>query len=429
MHDAYKRSHGDPFYVDIPENRYCVVSSAAQMKEIDAAPQSTLSLLGAAKDLLQPHYTMKGFDWMVDKQGSERQTLIKPLRTDLTRHLPEMPPDIRLTMSLFLDMQYTSLRDTNGLATTPIFPLVSKAIPQSNAFTFFEEELSRNPEFIDAGIAMVEHTLIISDVMRLLPRIVSDSAGKFLASRLNSGNIVYNNLEPLVSRRFEERDRAKQGQKVPVHRKDCVQWIMDNSPKTKPWTIERVVHEIVALWYGSIHITSVSACFALFDLCNHPEYIDPLRKESGGNAFPLMDSFIKESTRLSPTECMSIRRKALKPFHFADGTKVETGQWFHGFRYIQPDVLGKSLNERFQVPEGQEPSRFTDVSGVPFWGAGKITCGGRFYTSAAMKIVLGLFIQKWDMQLTEPGIKQKLVWRSWIYPNAKARAVLRPVEG
>lgn len=53
--------------------------------------------------------------------------------------------------------------------------------------------------------------------------------------------------------------------------------------------------------------------FALFDLCLHPEYLAPLRKEiedttwkkfeeSGGQLFPLMDSFIKESARLNPVE-------------------------------------------------------------------------------------------------------------------------------
>lgn len=57
-----------------------------------------------------------------------------------------------------------------------------------------------------------------------------------------------------------------------------------------------------------------SACIALFDLCHHQEYAEPLRKEiestgwkafdkSGGRLFPLMDSFIKESARLNPVEC------------------------------------------------------------------------------------------------------------------------------
>lgn len=51
--------------------------------------------------------------------------------------------------------------------------------------------------------------------------------------------------------------------------------------------------------------------FAIHDLCLHPEYMDPLRKEANvhykefertGQGLPLLDSFIKESARLTPVE-------------------------------------------------------------------------------------------------------------------------------
>ncbi|KAI0112996.1 putative cytochrome P450 [Daldinia grandis] len=462
MHAAYKESQGAPFHIDVPENRYWVVSSRDHIKEMDAAPQSVLSLLGAAKDLLQPKYTMKDFNWMEGKQGTEGATLIKTLRNDLTGHLPEVLPEIRLLISALIDQHLESSPPVNGTKSFTIFPLVCRAIAHSNALIFFGKELSQNTEFIKAGISMVEHTLILSDVVRLLPETVADPVGKFLASWLNSGDMVYNTLEPMVAQRFEERDRGKQGYDIPEH-KDCVQWIMDNSPKTKPWTVQRVVHELVALWYGSVHITSVSACLTLFDLCNYEEYAQPLRNEikntgwecfdkSGGRLFPLMDSFIKESVRLNPVECMSTRRKALKPFHFKDGTKVEAGQWvcsplaamnldpkyyacpdeFHGFRFVQPDILEKSLSEipphNFKIPKGQKPSQFTDMSDSPMWGAGKMICGGRFYASSVIKTLLGLFLTKWDMQLEKPNAKQYFAWRSWTYPYANVKGIVRTIS-
>lgn len=52
--------------------------------------------------------------------------------------------------------------------------------------------------------------------------------------------------------------------------------------------------------------------FAIQDLCLHPEYIEPLREECQSAAYadfertarglPLLDSFIKESARLTPVE-------------------------------------------------------------------------------------------------------------------------------
>ncbi|OTA95818.1 hypothetical protein M434DRAFT_20050 [Hypoxylon sp. CO27-5] len=457
------QSQGAPFYMDVPENRYWVVSSPSQIKEIDAAPQSVLSLLGAAKDLLQPKFTMRDFDWMEDKQKIEGLTLIKTLRNDLTRHLPELLPEVRQYMSALFDQHYEDLPLRNGspgVKVSTIFPLVSRAIAQSNALIFFGKELALKPEFIKAGISMVEDTLIISDVVRLLPTSIADTVGKFLAGRLNSGNTVYDALEPLVAQRFEERNHTKLGNKVPEHR-DCIQWIMDNAPHAQPWTVQRVVHELIALWYGSVHITSVTACFAILDVCNHAEYAQPLRDEirntgwqafdrSGGKLFPLMDSFIKESARLKPVELVSIRRKALKPFSFADGTTVQPGQWvcaplasmnldpnnharpdeFHGFRFVHASDLTQSLSKTrphgFQVPEGQRPSEFIDLSGIPLWGTGKLSCAGRYYASAVIKTTVALFLTKWDMQLEAPNARQHFTWRSWIYPYAGTKAILRP---
>lgn len=93
---------------------------------------------------------------------------------------------------------------------------------------------------------------------------------------------------------------------------DCIQWIIDTSPKKNPWTATRVIHELMALWFGSVHAIGTTTTFAIQDLCLHPEYVEPLRTEIEGPAYtifestaqglPLMDSFIKESARLTPLE-------------------------------------------------------------------------------------------------------------------------------
>lgn len=56
--------------------------------------------------------------------------------------------------------------------------------------------------------------------------------------------------------------------------------------------------------------------YALYDLCQHKEYLEPLRAEMQSVEFeklsrtsqgmPLLDSFIKESTRLSPMEASEL---------------------------------------------------------------------------------------------------------------------------
>lgn len=86
---------------------------------------------------------------------------------------------------------------------------------------------------------------------------------------------------------------------------------METSPKNAPWTPQRVVHELMAIWFGSVHAVSTTVTFAIHDLCLHPEYVAPLRAECQaqyadferkGTGLPLLDSFIKESARLTPVE-------------------------------------------------------------------------------------------------------------------------------
>jgi hypothetical protein len=154
-------------------------------------------------------------------------------------------------------------------------------------------------------------------------------------------------------------------------------------------------------------------------MCKHTSCIEPLRaehtqyeletaqlavgeKHKALTKLPLIDSFLKESARLHPfstSQCPSIRsmeivlphlrislvgvrRKAVTPYTFLDGTHVPAGNWvcvplksiqrdpdhyrdaemFDGFRFV-------SSNSGTERPSR---STFTDTDfSFPFWGMGK----------------------------------------------------------
>ena len=124
-----------------------------------------------------------------------------------------------------------------------------------------------------------------------------------------------------------------------------MQWIIDSSPQNDAWTSERVIQETLALWFGSVHqlamvcrslsfrqysvialITkSQSFTYALYDLCEHPEYITPLREELEKATLadyslwhtehmPRLDSFLKESARLNPSDASKSTSARVQPF-------------------------------------------------------------------------------------------------------------------
>lgn len=93
IQDAYNNANGKPFELSAPDNRYVFVSDPKQIRELDNAPDTVLSLQAASKQMLQPVYTMHGFNWF-DRRGTEGVGFIRALRTLLTQNLPQILPDL-----------------------------------------------------------------------------------------------------------------------------------------------------------------------------------------------------------------------------------------------------------------------------------------------------------------------------------------------
>ncbi|KAI0581515.1 hypothetical protein TUN199_06639 [Pyrenophora tritici-repentis] len=453
---AFDEANGKPFELLAPDNRYVFVSDPQQIKEIDGAPDTVLSLQAASKQMLQPVYTMHGFNWF-DRRGTEGVGFIRALRTLLTNNLPKILPDLTCIIRTRFQELHAGHPFVNGKKQSDVYYMTVKLVVLSNAVSFFGKDLAKDEQFMTSALAYIEETLICAEIVRLLPKFMTPIVGGIIARTLKSHGVIFNRLLPIAEQRCIERDAAKLGQKVPQH-PDCIQWIMETSPKNAPWTPQRVVHELMAIWFGSVHAVSTTVTFAIHDLCLHPEYVAPLRKEceaqyvafeQAGTGLPLLDSFIKESARLTPVESQSTRRSALKPFSLKDGTHVNVGDWFctpvraimtnpvdfpeattfSGFRFADPELV-KSLenDDAFSVMQ-KKPTKLTDVDMTyHVWGTGRMACPGRFYASAVMKVILGQVILNYDCELVDPTARRLFTWRSTILPKPSAKVVFTPVE-
>ncbi|EOA80779.1 hypothetical protein ACJQWK_09841 [Exserohilum turcicum] len=454
---AFDEAGGKPFELFAPDNRYVFVSDPQQIKEIDNAPDNALSLQAASKQMLQPMYTMHGFNWF-NTRGTEGVGFIRALRTLLTNNLPKILPDLTCIIKTRFEELLATHPVVNGKRQSDVYHTTIKLVVLSNAVSFFGKDLAKDEEFMVSALAYIEETLICAEIVRLLPSFLSPIFGNIIARTLKSHGVIFNRLLPIAEQRCVERDAANLGQKVPEHA-DCIQWIMETSPKSRPWTPQRVVHELMAIWFGSVHAVSTTVTFAIHDLCLHPEYMQPLRQECEAQyadfertatGLPLLDSFIKESARLTPVESQSTRRSALRPYTLKDGTHVNVGDWFctpvraimtnpidfpeantfSGFRFANPELV-KSLENghgSFDILQ-KKPTKLTDVD-MTFhvWGTGRMACPGRFYASAVMKVILGQMILNYDCELLNPNEKRLFTWRSTILPKPSAKVVFTPVR-
>ncbi|KAI4116607.1 MAG: hypothetical protein LQ345_003013 [Seirophora villosa] len=181
-----------------------------------------------------------------------------------------------------------------------------------------------------------------------------------------------------------------------IFQRDFTQWLLDATRKKTPQAMTRLAQHVMGLMFGGAHQLPMLLSFAMYNLCKHPEYIEPLTKEivatrndsssSGYEAhdMPLMDSFLKETARLNPTVILTMPRKVMYPFRFSDGTVVPKDNWlcipqqaimedqqyyddpsaFNGFRFVRQDDDGRATAS----DAGKDRLFTTPTFEFPLWG-------------------------------------------------------------
>ncbi|MCJ1271777.1 hypothetical protein MMC22_011682, partial [Lobaria immixta] len=77
-------------------------------------------------------------------------------------------------------------------------------------------------------------------------------------------------LVPLAAQRLGNKGAGEQ------ELKDTLQWIIDSCKKA---TAQEVAQQTLAYIFASAYQMSMLITFVLYNLCKHPEYLQPLRAE------------------------------------------------------------------------------------------------------------------------------------------------------
>lgn len=339
------------------------------------------------KKLLQPQYTMGGLE-VSDQMSANGSLHTRVLRVILRSHLQDLQGALQNTIAdSFLEEFHMGkvVSGPDGWRKLPSFSMAKNIIRTSNSTVFFGKHLSKNYEFLTAAMQYPDDVLFTSEVLRLTPGFLASTLAPLCMRQGRGQNLMVKYLTPLVQARMAEHLSGSE-----VKHLDCIQWIIDTNPRKKPWSAEKIIQVLLGLWFASVHQLAISVVYALEDICSHPEYIEPLREEirqhadsDGSNAnledMPLIDSFLKESARLRPSDSISLRRKALQPYTFSDGTHIAMGdvvcapmrammldeknftdsRIFNGFRFVDMD----GCKSRSKLVDGD--TKFL------LWGLGK----------------------------------------------------------
>ncbi|KAI1127997.1 cytochrome P450 [Nemania abortiva] len=446
--EGYSQAKGKTFVVPTPSNDCVLVTSNGLIKELTEAPPGLLSLHAVAKEMLQPKYTMRGFEWR-DQRGVEGTGFVRALRSLLTSHLPHFQPSIDTLIrdSLVADM---SPPGKDGFSSIRLFPTIKRIVTKVNSYIFFGEQLSENVEFTTAALEFPQVVIFAAEILRITPG--------FLRPKY---------LESIVKQRMatgDEWNRERSATTKPTYsgnKVDCIQWIIDTSPRKNPWSPQRMVGEIMAVWFSTVHQLAMTATYLVQDLCLHAEYMEPLRNElrehleyqaqTGApmdvERMPLLDSFIKESIRCSNVDAISCRRKALSHYVLKDGSTVEKGDWvcipqlammhdaqrysnpeaFRPFRFAEANSALREGHGTSLIPDKTPTSLTTATVEWPIWGLGIAACPGRFYASLVLKLLVIQILEEWECKLSDiRGSQRGMVWRSSIVPRSDTVVLFRP---
>ncbi|KAF2728639.1 cytochrome P450 monooxygenase [Polyplosphaeria fusca] len=286
---------------------------------------------------------------------------------------------------------------------------------------FLGAATARNEEWLNISIQYPMDTFQTAFQLRMFPNFLHPLLARLLPSRYRlqghrrrAGRII----QELIT---EHQRKVEAGEKT---EDTLLEWMLDNAVGTEG-SLEEMKSRQLVLTLASIHTTALALSHAFYDLCAHPEYVEPLREEieSVTKEFPSnedfvnhglqrlekMDSFLVESQRLHPPVMMSPQRVARKTINLQDGTRIPSGtriafpsaailndssvtpdpSVFDAFRsYRKRQVPGEKFNH-VRVQTGKENLAF---------GHGKQACPGRHFAVAEIKVVLCRIIGEYDVK-------------------------------
>ena len=74
-----------------------------------------------------------------------------------------------------------------------------------------------------------------------------------------------------------------------------------------------------------------------------------------------------------------------------------------------------------------EPSKLVDVNHAwHVWGIGRMACPGRYYATAAMKVIISQIIMNYDMKLINADAIRWFTWRSTMLPRKDTMVMFTP---
>lgn len=423
IQEGYTKYKGKLFKVpDI--NRWIVIVSRPNMiDELRNAPDDVLSFTAATNDVVSVDYTLR-----LNNASARHNDYHMPIiRTRLTRNLGNLFPVIHDEIVAAFDDLVTPKGDE--WVKLPALHTTMQIVCRATNRIFVGLPVCRNADYLRIGVGFTLDVVQSALFLNLFPRFMKPFIGARLPLVPQAVEAAEKHLRPLIEERL--RKMEEYGENWSEKPNDMLQWFLEEAEgperEVKHWTMR-----ILLLNFAAIHTSSRPM----------REEVEAVLKEGGWTRASTqkmrkVDSFLRESQRMSGLGAVSLQRKVLQPFTFSDGTTVPVGvhvaaaaecvhldeenyadaDTFNGFRFAEM---------REEDGEGTKHSLVTTATNYLPFGHGRHACPGRFFAGTELKAMLAHLVLNYDVKLETEGVRPADNWIGVARgPNRKAEVMFR----
>ncbi|KAF1975826.1 cytochrome P450 [Bimuria novae-zelandiae CBS 107.79] len=446
LQEAYDKANGSSFALPIDH-----------LKQLEKEPETILSREKALRQILGSYQSSQSTH---DQKSEALRINGGVLQNKLRSSVPERSDEIRnriedaITREVFSKTRQSGQGEWRRIRLTPallrIFTRVSLA-------SFLGTDQADCPQ-VYTDVMMFYWTCAFAfPVVQLLPNILVPFILPIVLCMGIPRVKMYNRILHLTWRCLDENASSEQRWASALFEQNAIKLLTfakDQKGSVVSWITEMTrvneATEIAKLTLGLVFASAFQvpmiAQFYIHRFCSHPEYTETLREEASkhkhppftslNKEMPYLDSFLKETARLSPGPIVSNPRTAMLPYTLPDGCHVTTGNWiavpqlalmrdenlwpqakqFEGFRFVDDEI-------------GLSKSRLTHPSyEFPLWGSVRYSCPARFYVSIIMKMVLSHILLEYEFQLESPRSQPHINLGKFRLPNPFTILLIRKKE-
>ncbi|KAH8172384.1 cytochrome p450 domain-containing protein [Sarocladium implicatum] len=445
LEEAHKECPNEPFMLSLPGMKMAVLPSS-EIETIRNLPETVVSIKKHHYDVFLGEYTY---------MGTKADEFDSAMRNVLTRQTPTVLESFTAEVGYAVQQYIGPCEDWTAVKPRHAMSHIASLM---SGRAFVGLPLSRDNDWVEATVTYTQNVSWAWMVLNLLPKPVRFLVAPFLPqvrALKTQRRVNQEKLAPLLAEREAAAEATKEKKAKKTSRGepggDLIDWFISQYAH-KP-SVKELGRDQLLATFASIYNLSNALSYIVFDLAaTKPEDVEAMRQEVLDHVGPdgvvdknslvkmrRLDSFAKESQRLSPPSLVNIPRIVTS----TQGLKTSTGHIIpHGTRMT---INSHAINQDpaiYEKPAEFCPFRFSDLrekkgNELKFqhastgldninFGHGLWACPGRFFASAQIKVVLAHLLMHYDI-VHKPGARKN--WQQHyglaILPDSEAEVLIK----